>query len=275
MKRALLLLVPSMLLTACSGLDFSLVSAQDALTLAAISGEEEDWAEGKGDFLGETAESMDVERPPLFRECDARGDFEAMVARFDTDGDGQVQDRECDRGEGAPPQGEPPEGEPPEGEPSADAGAPPQGEPPADGGTERGGPGGDRAAHDLAALLLVYDVDADGELSDTERETLLDDFTARCEAIHARLVEDFDADGDGELSEEEMTAAADAIHALREEARAEMEAQGEPPERGADPLAAEFDTDGDGELSEAELEVLREAMRERIRSGEPMGGMHM
>jgi hypothetical protein len=150
-------------------------------------------------------------------------------------------------------------------------------------------------------LGLIYDLDADMELSDIERDTLFADFELRCEAIHEQLIADFDVDGDGELDETEKEEARAAIEAEHEARREEMEARrdemegdapqdGERPEEGAEgmeggqeggergemgppegvpPFAESYDTDGDGELSDAELEVLRAECRERIQNGEP------
>ena len=41
-----------------------------------------------------------------------------------------------------------------------------------------------------------------------------------------------------------------------------------------DPMVQTWDVDGDGELSAEELATMRAEVRERIRSGEPMGGCH-
>lgn len=150
-------------------------------------------------------------------------------------------------------------------------------------------------AHRWELMLLVYDLDGDGDLSSTEQAELEADFSARCAALHARLLEDFDADGDGELSAEEEEAARAALEARYEEMAGEHRGPppgGEPPEgaagegppegaegaegevdhchRGPPPHMVEFDLDGDGELSESELSTLRDTLRERIRSGEPL-----
>ena len=133
-------------------------------------------------------------------------------------------------------------------------------------------------------LLWVYDVDQDGELSDSEKEELFADFDARCEAMHAQLLEEFDVDGDGELSDSEKLAAEEAIQARHEEHKAEREARkeemgGEGKEgcdkkgerEGLPRFADEFDLDENGEISADELVSLRQEMRERIRTGKPFG----
>jgi Ca2+-binding EF-hand superfamily protein len=247
------------LVGACDGA-MSELSTEEALTLRAISGEEEDLQEGEGLLTG----TSDGERgrPPLFRECDAPGARDAQVTEFDADGDGAVSEAE-----GRPARGDKQE----------------------------------QTHHEHAwrMLLDVYDLDADGALSETEDATLLEDFTVRCEAIHARLIADFDVDGDGQLSEEEQLAVQEEREARHAEREAAMSEEGGPPPRrggqGAPPAAGEapdtdggrpprgegtcegrpdhldrWDADGDGVLSEEELGLMRATMRELIRSGAPL-----
>lgn len=219
------------------------LDADAALTLKAISGEEED-------FVADGMAEPDAEgRPELFRpECDPLGEFEAGKASYDADGSGELEASEeasCQRGEAGPHDME-------------------------------------RQAR-MHMLGLIYDLDASGDLSDEERGQLFDDFAVRCEVLHDQLLAEFDADQDGALSEDEMQVAVDAMEAEREARRSEMDAlrdemgppegleRGERPEpgEGVPPFAASYDTDADGELSDEELEVLRAEARERIRAGEP------
>ncbi len=249
-----------MLLTltlACSGL--TSLDATDQLMIDAISGEEEAFvAKGLYDEEAQPDEQTE-EVAPLFRPCDPAGLFEDLKADADTDADGELSNPE---------------------ERSCNA---------EHKGRERG---------PLMEMLgMVYDLDQSHELDESERETLFEDFEARCEAIHARVLEDFDADGDGELNEEEKESARAALEEEREARRAEheaaMEEQGGPPEqgqqgegppegaegtdgerpsmeeRGIPPWAASYDVDGDGQLSDEELSTLRAEARERIRNGEP------
>ena len=149
----------------------------------------------------------------------------------------------------------------------------------------------------MTVLNMVYDTDLDGTLSDSDRAQLLEDFTVRCEAMQARMLEDFDTDGDGELSELEHEAARAQVEADHEEMHSNMAGTcGPPPEDGqapadgqappegqkgdngpppscfVDSLVAEFDLDGDGELSDSELATLQDTVRARILSGERFHG---
>ena len=246
-------------LTGCGATDD--LSTQDQLTLAAISGEEEEVAQGDSDLAG-----GETNRRPLFRECDAERTLAQVMQTYDSNDDGEVA-----------------------GPAEEDRLQEDQGERPG-------------AAHRRAVrwerLAFVYDADDSGDLSDAERATLLSDFTERCEAMHARLIEEFDADGDGELSEEEREVVRETMEANRAEREAagpegcnrgsemgEGGPEGRPdvgeggPEMGGPPASAaehspedrflgEFDLNTDGELDATELSSLRDAVRERIRSGD-------
>lgn len=229
----MLFLLATLACNATQGLD-----ADEALTLKAISGEEEDFA------ANGLSEPDGADRPELFRPtCDPLGEFEARKAEYDADADGELDEAErgeCERGEA--------------------------------------GPHDIERDHRMMMLGFVYDVDGDRELSEDERAELFADFEVRCEVLHASLLEEFDADADGELSEDEMSVAIEAMEAEREARREEMEALRDemgPPERGergeeaVPPFAESYDVDGDGELSDDELETLRAEARERIRNGEP------
>jgi hypothetical protein len=150
--------------------------------------------------------------------------------------------------------------------------------------------------HRFAFIRWVYDSNDDGTLDDAERATLLDDHSARCEALQAQLLADFDANGDGTLDETELEAARAAREARREE---QGPPEGAPPAGGGDcenmhgrpgqrpgggpggrpaeltgappPVVDEFDVDADGTLSAGEAATARAALRERIRSGERPG----
>ena len=281
MSRTILLAALST--TAACGSD-TLLTAQDELLVSAISGQEdylggaETISGGGGDSTDGVSEEERAEGdrrgpPPMFRECDAAGTYTGLFSAYDEDADGEL------------------------GAPEQDAVM-----------DEHAGPEQGPRGQLLGMLRVVYDIDVDGQFSEAERATLLDDFTARCQAIHDQILIEFDADGDGDLSEAEQETARAAHQDRMEAARADMkacrEAMGQdecdrggregggegaergdgPPPEGAEgergdgpppirgPLADEFDTDGDGELSEAEVAALRAEVRERIRSGEAPHG---
>lgn len=272
--RSTLLVILALSLTACSASEYGL-SGDTELLLSATSGAEEGYASRSG--YAATTPVDDADQPPLFRECDAEGNFLGLMERYDADGDGQLR--------------------PPEEEAVTDAHA----------GRD---PREEQMVQDRWHMLgLIYDLDGDGELSDSERATLFEDFTLRCESLHAQILADFDADGDGVLSEEEQATAEATIREQHEQAASEYDGggtcDGEPPEGGGQggqppeggemgdrseggppsgdsagerpdpdsvpPGLSEFDTDGDGQWSADELAALRETAREQIRSGAPLG----
>ncbi len=268
MSRKLALVLPMLLAPLVVGCADSndTITGQQELALTAISGAEEELLPGASDLGTPSGEAgVDVDRPPLFRDCDARAILDRIVGQYDDDGSGQVDEQ-----------------------PEEDAVWEARDERPDHAQRRRA-----RAWHRLA---FVYDADDSGDLDDSEMATLLDDFSVRCEAIHARLLEEFDADGSGDLDEDELAAAHAEMEARREERRAEMDEQGGAHHMGAsdgmadgggpdaggdggprmgdrpDPMVATWDVDGDGELSADELATMRAEVRERIRSGEPMGG---
>ncbi len=237
------------------------LSVEDELTLTAVQGEEEDLDPGaEGDFSsgcmnGDRGDEADVDRPPLFRPCDAERTLDEIVAFYDANGDGDL---------GPAERQDVLDARYPDGDAQAGPGA---------GGSNAGGPGGDssglggdqagpgagaerpgrddhrrmRRVHRWMKLVRIYDFDRDGELSEDERDALLADFTERCDALHQRALDEFDADGDGELSDDERQAARDAAQARRADRR--------------DAMLDEYDTDGDGELSRDELHAMHEARR--------------
>lgn len=233
-------------LVGCESSD-SAIPAEGEILLSTTGGEEEGLS-SRASF-GSLAPSGDPDQPPMMRECDASGTYTGIFSEYDADADEHL-----DEGESASVED-------------------------AHGGRD------EMAARDAEMrwhlMLLIYDTDEDGSLSDAEKSPLFEDFTARCEVLSARLLEDFDADGDGELSASELATAEEAIEAEREAHRAEMEERmgerpeecGPPPEPGSrqvPPGLDAFDTDGDALLSDAELSTLRDALRERVRSGEPI-----
>jgi hypothetical protein len=239
------------------------VNPEDALLISATTGAEEALARST---YGDTVGVSDPDRPGLFRICDAQGEFDGLFVRYDANADGALAGAEADEVDGRHP--------------------------------ERS-----EVGHRMHLLRLVYDLDRDGALSDAEKAMLFDDFTARCDALHARLLAEFDADKDGVLSEAEQAVAAAAVLAAQEAAEAERrdDMEGEcpgmdsdhpegdhphgdhdghhrgPPDGAADtdrvpPPLAGFDVDGDGLWGDAELTAFREAMRAAIRNGDPLGG---
>jgi Ca2+-binding EF-hand superfamily protein len=259
---ALLLMLSLPGVGGCAALDE--VGSIDELLLSAVSGEEDTLgasASGARRAADEGAAAEPTAPPPMFRTCDAEGELAGLLEVYDEDASGALEGEEAERVE-------------------------------AEHGGHRGGP----REGLLHMLRVVYDIDQSGVFEEGELDVILDDFTARCAAIHAELLVRFDADGDGELSEEEQEVArsthADEIAAEREEGLACL-AEGERPEgpppgegeggrpdggRGAGerpegpppfgPLEAEFDADGDGALSDAERATLRETLRARVRAGE-------
>ncbi len=227
------------------------LSAQDELTLAAISGEEEDLAEGSVDLM-----PSDADAQPMFRPCDAEGALASVLATYDGDGDGTIGPDEED----------------------------------AVLEDREGGPAARHRARRWEGLAFIYDSDDSGDLAEAERAGLLADFTERCTAIHARILEEFDADADGELSEEERAAAREARESRRMERGEDGECNrgGDAPD-GTDPGGevgqggpAAGGTQGGGtggelrgpaaftaDMTDEELAAFREEAREAIRSGAP------
>ena len=74
-------------------------------------------------------------------------------------------------------------------------------------------------------MVHQYDTDADGQLSQQERET-----------AHAEILEEYDTDGDGKLSRKERRAVRDAAH---------------------DAFVAKYDTDGDQKISAEERDAIK------------------
>jgi Ca2+-binding EF-hand superfamily protein len=87
------------------------------------------------------------------------------------------------------------------------------------------------------ALLRRYDADGDGELNEAEREVARAEFRQIRQEIQDRIVPLYDLDGDGRLNREERQAAAPAFRAEFQRLRA----------------MAVIDQDGSGDISEVEL----------------------
>ena len=116
-----------------------------------------------------------------------------------------------------------------------------------DSGPERGSGRCDARA---GMLLENFDLDGDGDLSESEMDAARDARRAHHrERFEARLAE-ADTDGNGELSREEKLAARE-LHRERVQER-------------RDEIRSQFDLNGDGRLGDEE----REAARAWVRSGE-------
>jgi hypothetical protein len=186
MNRTPTRLLALTLLIGCG--DASLTGEQELL-LSTTSGEEEPAAFGarSTEAYGTPSE---VDQPGLFRDCDAHGFFKKLFDGYDADSSGELgRDEEDDIHH-----------------------------------AYRG-----REAHHARMmhrrwhfLSFVYDADDDGELSKSERTTLLSDHTKRCENLHARILEGFDEDGDGALSKSEREAAQDMLRERHEDHREHM-----------------------------------------------------
>ena len=266
-----MVLIP--LITLITGCTTSLgsLAVDAALLLSATSGAEE-----KTVSSGDAVSPDDLPAaltPDPFRTCDAGSTYADLFGQFDADTDGVLD--------------------------AAEAGTVQD--------TFDQAPGGaDRLWMQWGMLLLAYDEDLDGALSETERATLLADFTTRCEVLQDKLIADFDADGDGVLSEAEQATAEAALAAEEAEHHSceGMGGEGDtagpegdgPPDgdsgaRGGDPfhlgppegamvevdgvpiappLLDEFDANADGTLDNDEIAALRAAIRGRITSGDPL-----
>ncbi|MCI0573910.1 MAG: calcium-binding protein [Myxococcaceae bacterium] len=134
----------------------------------------------------------------------------------------------------------------------------------------------------------AFDENGDRTLSTEERTAMVDALEARCERLHAAVLEKFDADGNGTLDEAERQAARQAFRAklaarreeilanydanqdgvldLEERAKLREDRMLEWQERRA-ALIAKYDTNGDGVLSAEEALPLRKEIQDRIING--------
>lgn len=238
------------LLAGCGSVASSTLTAADELLLSSINGPEETLAARAA--FGAVSTESDPDAPPLFHECNPDGFNAELFEQYDADHSGALEDAESSDVEGA----------------------------------HAGRDDMERRQAEMRfhMLGLIYDTNEDGSLSDDEKAVLFEDFTARCDVLNAKILADFDADGDGTLSDEELQTAAETLDAEREAMREEMEermgeagdplgAHGPPPAPGSrevPPGLEEFDADSDGTFSDEELASCREALRERVRSGEPL-----
>lgn len=199
---------------------------------------------GEEESLSRDNFAMDEEAPqPLLRECDAQRDYDKLFADADQDASGELEDPEQ---EGVQTNHPPP-----------------------------------FAPGPWQLITFVYDTDRSGTLEEAERAVLLDDFTARCEALHDKLLSEFDADASGDLDDSELATAKQALDERRppppEDGErpdgppegTDSDRPGPPPEGELPPPLRGFDEDGDGELSEAEFAALQADVREHIRNGDP------
>ena len=252
----------ALLLTGCGSSALSGLTATEKLLVATTSGTEE-----KTVSSGDAASPDDIpadQRPDPFRECDASATYADLFGRFDSDSDGTLDAPEAKQ---------------------------------VDSSWSGVGEGPDqRVMMQWGMLLLTYDVDGSGILEESERATLLSDFTERCVNLQALLVSEFDANGDGTLDADEQATARAALESQAPEHHSGCDKMGgesgesgggappdgAPPDGPPDdtatvngvpippPLLDEFDADGDGQLSDAELSTLRASLRERVRSGAPL-----
>lgn len=231
-------------LTLFIGCGEAALTGEQELLLSTTSGEEEPAAFGDKSTEAYGTPSL-IDQPEMFRECNSQGFFKALFDGYDADRSGELgRDEEADIHHA------------------------------------RSG----REDHHVRMmqrrwhfLSFVYDANDDGEISESERTTLLSDHTERCENLHAQVLADFDEDGDGLLSDAEKEAAHDAMQERHEDHRENMkEAHGRHKRGDRDrsevppPVLEEFDSNNDGELSSNERKQAREALRARLASGQPL-----
>jgi hypothetical protein len=186
--------------------------------------------------------------------CDFSAKREAIAARFDTDGDGVL-----DEAERAALRAEAREG--------------------------RGRRLGEGRPHHWRRVRWAFDVDGDRGLDATERAALVEALEARCERRHALALERFDTDEDGALSRAERLTRRTARAAARAERRDALVEAFDADDDGALSRAelvaglrarhdahraavlATFDVDGSGRLDAGERAALKAAIRARVADG--------
>lgn len=198
---------------------------------------------GEEESLSRDNFAMTDEAPqPLLRECDAQRDYDKLFEEMDANASGALDEGERD---------------------DVQAHHPPPFAP---------GP--------WQMIAFVYDTDRSGDLDESERAVVLDDFTARCEALHDKLLAEFDADGSGDLDDSELAAAKDALDERRPPPPEDGERPAGPPPEGERPAGPppegelpppfrSFDADADGSLSATEFAALQTDVRAHIRNGDP------
>lgn len=236
------------------------LSAEGELMLTVVSAEEEELRPGYDDLHTDPQRTGEaVDQPGVMRECGAESILQRLTDKYDADGDGSLAVSE-----------------------ESDVWADREG---------RSRRGWHRQARRWHLLKMVYDVDGSDSIESEELAELVKDFDARCTARQAEILAEFDVDGSGDLDETELAAVQAEIDTQRAERTGECnrgegdgegmgrpEGVGGPGERGQRPepgdrLIEAWDSDGDGNLSDSELTVLRETLRERIRTGEPIKPM--
>ncbi|MBI2375728.1 MAG: hypothetical protein HYV07_17160 [Deltaproteobacteria bacterium] len=276
------------MISGCAGTDALSTAEENATYSAAVTqgGDPLTGIPGDSAAPGPRDEGSDE---ALHRDCSVDAVHDRLVARYDTDGDGELSDTEraaleanfdgrahgcgarpgmgMGMGHGGMPGGH--HGPRPDG---ANTGTTSAGHP--DGCGHRG-----HGPLPFRRLFWVYDADESGDLSDAEREAMRADLDARGANLEARMLASFDADGDGQLSDAELEAARAAHEAEREARRAgdlaSYDADGDGrlghEERRAAhegrraALEARFDVNVDGVLDATEKTALREYMRTVIR----------
>jgi hypothetical protein len=128
----------SLLVVGCSAVA-DLIPAEGEVLLASVTGSEEALA-AEGSFASVSAQP-EADRPDPMRECDGASTYEAVFGRYDADADGALDALETEevRSERA----------------------------------FRAEDESRRVRHQWELLVLLYDVDGDGTLGESERATLL------------------------------------------------------------------------------------------------------
>ena len=235
--------------------DAELLEIEDEITLTAISGPEEAGVKGGLAFSAlPGALEADTDRPELFRACNAQAVVDSIVARYDANKNGSIDEDEGDRLWAKR--------------------------------SRRNKYERRKRLGKWRMLSFIYNEDDSDNLNDDELRTLLGDFDLRCEALHAQLADEFDHNGDGFLDDDEFLTAKEAVRTrhkehrrLRASEKHSMETSGnrealkafKKGDLGICPaIAVEFDTDRDGFLNPSERKVLRDTLRTRIQTGAPL-----
>jgi Ca2+-binding EF-hand superfamily protein len=224
--------------TAAVGLDTEQATLVAALA-ANADGSDEAWTSASGD------------QPFVVESCGFDAIVAQVVAHFDTDGSGDLN--EAERAAVSEEFGDP---------------------------TDR-----------LQILMSVYDTDGSGSLEASELAVLKTDLEARCQTLRTGLLERFDTNGDGALDASEREAIRTGLrdrfgerHAARigefdrngdgslgplERRRAGERVRERVEERRA-ALADQFDADQNGELDATERAGLAAQLRKCVRAEEPL-----